>query len=1232
MSGGGGGGGGGDGGSKRAGKSDRASRAAVNGGKKSGPALKSKLGTKHHDKDRNHNSPPGPPDAATRGVPAVTSGSDLIKFVSSATGLTVLSIVSSLPGHLVSFADRGYFFKILPNIVLINSSGKGESVLVGMDASPELVISTVEKLEKDTKNWIFNLEDVSSQDPFCFFRGWSIIPSVDKLGMYSLIVNLRVKGKSRMTEMEERKSLLTLIKDFNISKAMHGEGETILQMSHVLEFIAYSDCIGKLLALEKRHTWQLKPVVSNPVSEDGGNKYFWIKIVDQDDINQLSVANKQFTVHHHLSGVGKVIQLEHQLFDVPDSFLAVFDGKEKLAIADLGPIFQVMELAPSSLPDVMMPTYGVDDYGFYTISGTFPQNIEFELREKFTSDMKKAGAVGFRSGASEQEFSLHFVNSRCLEQINKTGQYTCFSLKIHSSLIKKASLEKKIRKLVPAILKIKEAQNRSVDEVRCIKKVTIVEEPKDTSRSSLNISRSSQKKEKICPVSTVKVSYEQTPVKGKITEKEDLKKVVTEVVSSPSNSPPLTSNSKVTIPVVAKGKEDHGIEFSESDLLKINWTGGKGIPPASKSIGRFFNDIGQVDVSVDKDSMGMRFKAHDREKLLKTLKKFSHPETNSFEKLLKVKEPKFAIQESKANDNMFGLSLPKKKIQKNDLQKLLVEYSEYKVEDRAGVNIIWFKTKMNYFRALADSKLNLGLFPCIVNFKEVKKSDYQKDERTKLVKAATGSSETVGFPLAPRISNQIPVKDTLKVHRLTEKHVFGFIWKKPDVRTRVRDDQVISRQLTEFIKTVKCTSIDSNDDGLVFNFSSKEDLDNALNKFCPEAVSDPGLLDAMSRKFTLIPSRGSFGIFSSKRIKLEDLKKFGQCKLNMCSLWFSDKMEVIKALRDPAISKLYPALYIDCRNVFILRSIRAPTPAPDGFQPRFAYKPAPRFSARYPSPRPFCPPMGYRLPRPRYVAHDPAILRTGPDFRAHYHTSVLSQVLPRTTQTNFHRPKFHPGSFKYDFMVGKFGVLPSTRVIKNGYKIYKSPDKGPSIFSDCDLFLEDKDQYRNKNAEEAAVEVKNILNGKDEVKGTLKDMKIRRVEKFLKEKLGVDELDLVNNHGPNILVNLVENVNTSQRVEEIDDSTQDTLTPDLLGLYTISVPVTRETQDSTISALEEDVGWFEPPVSVLPVTEPVTGDTILEVKMKEEDVTIATFQGLRHKYPGMDVDRTGNFYFNNQNI
>jgi len=210
-------------------------------------------------------------------------------------------------------------------------------------------------------------------------------------------------------------------------------------------------------------------------------------------------------------------------------------------------------------------------------------------------------------------------------------------------------------------------------------------------------------------------------------------------------------------------------------------------------------------------------------------------------------------------------------------------------------------------------------------------------------------------------------------------------------------------------------------------------------------------------------------------------------------------------------------------------------------------------------------------------------------------------------------------------MVGKFGVLPSSRFIKNGYKIYKNPDKGPSSFTDCELFLDDKDQYRNKKAEDAADEVKNILEGKDEAKGTLKDMKMKRVEKFLKANLGVDEIELMaenNNAGHNIFVNL-ESGSSARRFGDSADSTQETLTPDLLGLYTISVPVTKGDQISMISSLEEDVSWFEPPVSVLPVTDLSSGDLILEVKMKEEAVAIATYRGLRLKYPGMDVDKTG---------
>ena len=191
----------------------------------------------------------------------------------------------------------------------------------------------------------------------------------------------------------------------------------------------------------------------------------------------------------------------------------------------------------------------------------------------------------------------------------------------------------------------------------------------------------------------------------------------------------------------------------------------------------------------------------------------------------------------------------------------------------------------------------------------------------------------------------------------------------------------------------------------------------------------------------------------------------------------------------------------------------------------------------------------------------------------------------------------------------------------------RTPTKCPCSFTDCELFLDDKDQYRNKKAEDAADEVKNILDGKDEAKGTLKDMKMRRVEKFLKANLGVDEVELMaenNNGGSNNIVNLDESGSSTGRFGDSADSSQDTLTPDLLGLYTISVPVTKGNQSSMIASLEEDVSWFEPPVSVLPVTDSSSGDLILEVKMKEEAVAIATFLGLRFKYPGMDVDKTGN--------
>ena len=234
-------------------------------------------------------------------------------------------------------------------------------------------------------------------------------------------------------------------------------------------------------------------------------------------------------------------------------------------------------------------------------------------------------------------------------------------------------------------------------------------------------------------------------------------------------------------------------------------------------------------------------------------------------------------------------------------------------------------------------------------------------------------------------------------------------------------------------------------------------------------------------------------------------------------------------------------------------------------------------------------------------------------------------------------------------MIGKFGVVPSNRILKNGYKLYKIPQKDPRNVDDIKLFLENKDQFRSKDVEAAADEVKSILNGKEDQLGSLRELKMRRVELFLREQLGVEDLERkVRSCGQNIFLNLIEN-GKKNVLEEVEDKEVEKLTPDLLGLYTITVPCTPEVnvdpdvaksfqrlkdspittvrQDnpshSFVSNLEDDVSWFQPPISILPVTDPVSGQSVLEVKMKSEEVTIAAFHGLKHKYNGMSIDKTG---------
>merc|ERR1719186_184888 len=382
----------------------------------------------------------------------------VVSNVCHSTGLKVLSVTSFVSGYVFTANDRVKLGRTIPGLVIINTAGKGDSLVLGGDVEDDKLSSLLLQLEKDLNNWNISCVDTRKKDTFSYFDGWKRIPRVDKSGMFQLIVNLKTQGwRSREAEIEKRNQLLDLVKNFNIVKIVHGEGETILLVGHVLECVAYSDCIRNVFTMEKRHTWQPKPASNHRADSPSASqeRHFWVK-VKCPELSNLSDAHKQYSVLHHLSTVGKVLQLEHQLFGAVDNYLVVYREMADTKAPILGQQFCLLELWPDSLPDCYMPTYGVDAWGFYSVSGKFPENLSNETRNKFAEDMKTVGAVGFRSGESEDTFSLHFVNSRCLEQISRCAQYTSFRLTILSSLVRKANLDKKLRKLVPAILKYKE--------------------------------------------------------------------------------------------------------------------------------------------------------------------------------------------------------------------------------------------------------------------------------------------------------------------------------------------------------------------------------------------------------------------------------------------------------------------------------------------------------------------------------------------------------------------------------------------------------------------------------------------------------------------------------------------------------------------------------------------------------------------------------------------------------
>ena len=313
-------------------------------------------------------------------------------------------------------------------------------------------------------------------------------------------------------------------------------------------------------------------------------------------------------------------------------------------------------------------------------------------------------------------------------------------------------------------------------------------------------------------------------------------------------------------------------------------------------------------------------------------------------------------------------------------------------------------------------------------------------------------------------------------------------------------------------------------------------------------------------------------------------------------------------------------------------------------------------------------------------------------------------------------------------VLGQFGHIPSGRMVRTGYKQSRMPAmaRGGAV---AELYLEDKDGYRGKDVKEAADLISNIVQGKmTKVTGdTLREIKMRRVESFLKDKLGLEgqladqqnlkeakvegkvnnftklmepivrackEDDLKNYPGnENVtevdkivveesssncskvenshavkkaskvsfekLMNVEKRDNPDQiKVElskqvvpsaslkplptspdpvsstpslesddtnvklSVDQATE--LTPDLIGLFTLTLPVSPGSDLAQLSSLQDDISWFDTPVSIMCMeNSEVVGVPLIEVKLRDKEMAMAVLIGLKHKYPGLEGDTTG---------
>merc|ERR1719233_2853896 len=357
--------------------------------------------------------------------------------------------------------------------------------------------------------------------------------------------------------------------------------------------------------------------------------------------------------------------------------------------------------------------------------------------------------------------------------------------------------------------------------------------------------------------------------------------------------------------------------IEETNLLKLVGKASCSIASQIRNLREFLAMIKDVEVTETGDYGDLVFKFPCKKKVDAVLEKLFQENTKSLDKL-KHSPSKVIMEGSKLFfKNKYGLVFYGKRSSSTEkLKNDLGMYGPLEIEVRSRVSVVWFDTKFSLFKALTDPRIQkLKFVPSVHNFKifvpvaEVKEDDSEvKENNVKVDNDIKGTDEMEADT------------ESDKICKLTEREIFGFLWEKQKGNTRIRDDQVISRLLTNFVKKVSCDELTVEEDGLSVIFSTTDQYRAALEQFCPSEVPSQEQLAQLARKFTLLPASRKFGLFSRKQIKPKHFDRFTGCIVRNCGIWFTDKLNMFMVLRDPMISKIYPALFIDCRNIFILSS------------------------------------------------------------------------------------------------------------------------------------------------------------------------------------------------------------------------------------------------------------------------------------------------------------------------